>query len=239
MNNLPEHLTCKRDAASLIMSSLVVASLFIPNPGYSQSGGETELKEAVEFAIQTLPANQLGLYNGRDYTPSTITAGGHPYFATDQVSLEKIVYDGITYKDVYLIFDASRQLVVIEDHAGNKICPVQEKIESFTLDVHTFKWISSITGLTPGFYDVLIDGKLFAKRSKSAGGMQWKSSSRYFFLNDNKVFQLTDKKSVVEGMADRENDIRRYIRTHTLSFRKKKDTSFAEVVRYYSSLKIH
>jgi hypothetical protein len=140
---------------------------------------------------------------------------------------------------VYLIFDASLQCVVIEDYAGNKICPVEEKVESFTIGVHTFKRLSDIPGLRPGFYDVLVDGKLFARRSKSGGGMQWKSSTDYFFLNKGRLFQLMNKKSVLESMADKGNDVGRYIRINKLSFSKKKETSLIEVVSYYSSLKQH
>lgn len=220
------------------MDCLLLGILFFTSSVRSQPiHGETELNEAVEFAIQTLPASQLGVYNGRDYTPTTITAGGNPYFLSVEFAPETITYDGITYRDIYLLFDASQQCVVIEDHAGNKICPVEEKIESFTLGVHTFKRISDIPGLPAGFYDVLVDGRLFARRSKSAGGMQWKSSTSYYFVNNDRLFRIAGKKSVFVSMADMENEIRQYIRLNDLSFNKKIESSLIDVVKYYSTLK--
>jgi hypothetical protein len=214
--------------------------LFFAHSVYPQSlKGQNEIKNAIEYAVSTLPASQLGIYNGRDYTPTTITAGGHPYFPTPELEAGTIIYDGIRYDDILMIFDASLQCVVIEDYAGNKICPVEEKIGSFTIGMHTFKRLTDIPGLSTGFYDVLVDGKLFVRRAKSGGGMQWRSSTDYFFLNEGRIFRLTDKKSVLESMADKENDIRNYIRTNSLSFNKKKETSLIEVVRYYSSPKQH
>jgi len=196
-----------------------------------------ELAEAIEHAINTLPASQLGIYNGRDYTPTAITAAGHPYFPTDEMEPGTIFYDGIRYNDIYLIFDASLQCVVIEDYAGNKICPVEQKIESFVIGGHTFKRVSDVAGLAPGFYEVLVHGTLFAKRSKSGGGMQWKSSTDYYFLNEGKIFQLTNNKSINQSMGDRENDIRRYMRDNKLSLNKNRERTLVEVVQYYLRLK--
>jgi hypothetical protein len=240
MTNRPKSKRCKDNKASILLECLLSGCLFFAHTVYSQPlNGENELKDAVDHAMNTLPASQLGIYNGRDYTPVTITAAGHPYFPTGKLEPGTITYDGIPYNEVYLIFDASLQCVVIEDYAGNKICPVEEKVESFTIGVHTFKRLSDIPGLRPGFYDVLVDGKLFARRSKSGGGMQWKSSTDYFFLNKGRLFQLMNKKSVLESMADKGNDVGRYIRINKLSFSKKKETSLIEVVSYYSSLEQH
>jgi len=222
------------------MGCAAAALLFFAHSVYSQPlNGQNEIKNALEYAISTLPASQLGIYNGRDYTPTTITAGGHPYFPTAEFESGTIIYDGIRYDDILLIFDASLQCVVIEDYAGHKICPAEEKIESFILGLHTFKRLTDIPGLSTGFYDMLVDGKLFVRRAKSGGGMQWRSSTDYFFLNEGRLFQLTDKKSVLESMADKESDIRNYIRVNKLSLHKQKGTSLTEVVKYYSSLKQH
>ncbi len=236
----PKSKLSKDNSASILIGCVVSGFLFFASSVYSQPlNGQNELKDAVEFAISTLPASQLGIYNGRDYTPTTITAAGHPYFPTAELESRTITYDGIRYDDIFLIFDASLQCVVIEDYAGNKICPVEEKIESFTVGVHTFKRLSDVPGLPSGFYDVLVDGKLFARRTKSGGGMQWRSSTDYFFLNEGRLFEPTNRRSVLESMADKENDVRNYIHINKLSFSKKKETSLIEVVKYYSSLKQH
>ena len=240
MASSPKSKLCKCNGASILTACMWAGFLFFTYSVYSQPlNGENELKDAVEHAVNTLPASQLGIYNGRDYTPTTITAAGHPYFPTGELEPGTITYDGIQYNDVHLIFDASEQCVVIEDYAGNKICPVEERVESFTVGVHTFKRLSDIPGLRSGFYNVLVDGKLFARRSKSGGGMQWKSSTDFFFINEGRLFMLTNKKSVLESMPDKENDIRQFIRLNKLSFKKKKETSLIEIVKYYSSLKHH
>ena len=234
----PKSKLCKDNSISILLGCATSGLLFFAHSVYSQSlNGQSEIKGAIEYAINTLPASQLGIYNGRDYTPTTITAAGHPYFPTAELESGTIIYDGIRYNDILLIFDASLQCVVIEDYAGNKICPVEEKIEAFTIGAHTFKRLSDIPGLGTGFYDVLVDGKLFVRRVKSGGGMQWKSSTDYFFLNEGRLFQLTNKESMLDSMADKENDIRNYIRVNKLSFRKKKEASLTDVVKYYSSLK--
>ena len=238
MTNRPKSKLYKVNRRFIPSVCIFLICSFFPCSLHSQPvTANNDLRDAKEHAINTLPASQLGLYNGRDYAPTTITAAGHPYFPTDEMEPGMITFDGILYNDVYLIFDASLQCVVIEDYAGHKICPVEDKIESFTIGTHTFKRLLDIVGLAPGFYDVLVDGKLFSKRSKSGGGMQWKSSSGYFFLDEGRVFQLTNKKSVLQSMASQENDIRQFIRTNNLSFNKNKEKSLIDLVQHYSALK--
>jgi hypothetical protein len=233
-------MTVKCDKTYALTKKLWPGLLVIAHVTFAQQiPNEGALHDAVEYAIHMVPASQLGLYNGPDYTPTTITAGGHPFFSRDDFAGETIVYDGILYNSIYLLFDAAQQRVIIEDNAGNKICPVEGKLESFTLDGHTFKRLSDIDGLPTGFYDVLVDGKesLYARRSKSARGMQWKSSTDYYFFNDGRVFRITNKKTVFESLADEEKNIRQHIRQNKLSFNNKIEASLISIVRYYSSLK--
>jgi hypothetical protein len=230
----------KGNKASALKENLWLGFLLFAHTIVAQpDSDENVLHDAVEHAIHMLPASQLGLYNGADYTPTTITAGGHPFFSTEESTPETIVYDDIPYTEIDLIFDASQQLVIIADYAGNKICPTEEKIESFTVENHTFKRLSNIPGLPSGFYDVLVDGNesLFARRSKYVRGLQWKSSTAYYFFNEGRLFRLTNKKTVFESMPDKAKDIRQFIRLNKLSFRNKIEGSLIGVVRHYSSLK--
>jgi len=230
----------KRNNAYALRANLWLGFLvFALTAQAQQVSDESALRDALEYAIHTLPASQLGIYNGVDYTPTTIIAAGHPFFSAQTLAAETIVYDGIRYGEIYLLFDAAQQRVVIEDPAGNKICPLSEKIERFTAGGHTFKRLSGIPGLPSGFYDVLVDGKelLFARRSKSARGLQWKSSTAYYFFYEGRLFRLSNKKSVLESMADEEKDVRHYIRLNKLSFNNKLEASLIGIVRYYLSLK--
>ncbi|HMG92843.1 MAG TPA: hypothetical protein VK589_22455 [Chryseolinea sp.] len=233
-------MSVKSDKTSALTKKLWLGLIVLAHGAMAQQiSNETALPDAVEYAIHSLPASQLGLYNGPDYTPTTITAGGHPYFSRDDFAPESIVYDGIPYRDIYLLFDAAQQRVIIEDNAGNKICPVERKMESFTVDDHTFKRVSDIEGLPTGFYDVLVDGKelLYARRAKYARGLQWKSSTDYYFFNEGRLFHLTNKKTVVESMTEEEKNVRQYVRQNKLSFNNKIEASLISIVRYYSSLK--
>lgn len=220
-------------------SAVLLSMLLCTYTLHSQPGAEeSRVNQAVEHAINTIPVSQLGIFNGVDYTPTTVTAGGHPYLSTEEFTLESISFDGILYRHIDLLFDAAQQRVVIEDHAGNKICPPAEKIEAFTAGVHTFKRLSSIDGLDPGYYDELVEQSLYARRTKSLKGLRWTSSTEYFFISGSRSFQMKNKKAVLEIMADEEHDVREYINRHKLSFsKKKKERSLIEVTKFYSSLK--
>jgi hypothetical protein len=123
-----------------LKASLLFGFLSFGHTSFSQPGvTDTAVKEAIEHAINTLPEGQRGIYNGSDYTPTTLTAGGHPFLLTGDLNPETIVFDGIAYSEINLLYDADQERVVIENHAGNKICPPVEKIEMFSLGASTFK----------------------------------------------------------------------------------------------------
>ncbi len=201
---------------------------------------ETLVQESLEYAIEVLPEDQKAIFNGGEYVPSSIVAGGHPYFPEDTFQPATITFDGILYKDIDLLYDASRDLVVIEDNSRNHICPPQQKITTFTLADHHFRFIARLEGLTSGFYDVLVDDtiSLYARRSKTIKGFQWKKTTRYYVVQDGHAKRIERRKDLFKIDPSKEKSVRNYIRQNRLSFRSNREASFISVIRYYSSLKV-
>lgn len=223
----------------LFHTSLTVASAF-PFQVTAQSGDSeaSVYKERYDYAVNTLIEEQRGLYNGNEYYPYPVLGGGHPFFISDRLQPERIKFNGIGYDDVLLIYDLFQDAVVIDNNKGARICPVREKIVAFTSQGHVFRRVVNHKGLKDGFYDILYDGptSLYARRTKRMRGFQWNEDVSYYLVRAE-VTIIKDKKSLLAALADKEKEIRKFIKENKLTFRNAKAESFSKILRHYDTLK--
>lgn len=195
-------------------------------------------EESISFAINTLVEDQRGLYNGPEYIPTQTQGSGHQFFLTDKLQEESIIYNGIVYDNIPLAYDLHHDQVVITNSSGNKICPVRERIDAFTVNGHHFKYVRKIPGLDPGYYDFLFDGStsLCAQRKKVMRGFQWRELVTYYVIHpDRSISIVDDKKSLLAALAASQKDIRHFIAENKLNFRKNKERSLARVLEFYTT----
>jgi hypothetical protein len=219
--------------------SLLVASAFPFHVTAQLEPGESSVyKERYDYAVNTLIEEQRGLYNGNEYYPYPVLGGGHPFFISDKLQPERIKFNGIEYDDVFLTYDLFQETVVIDNNKGARICPIREKIVAFTCQGHLFRRIANHKGLNDGFYDILYDGAtpLYARRTKSMRGFQWNEAVTYYIVRDE-VITIKDKKSLLAVLADKEKEIRKFIKENRLTFRNEKAQSFSNILRHYDTLK--
>ena len=99
-----------------------------PSSSFTQTYFQNELKEDAH------------LYTGKEYYRYTAGVKGYPFYITDQMQPGEILYDGTIYKDVPMLFDAVRQVVVINQYQqDNRIQLLTEKINYFILNGHRFE----------------------------------------------------------------------------------------------------
>lgn len=191
---------------------------------------------------------QSGLYNGRGYRPHTMSfAKGHPFFKTDKFVSGKVLYRGIYYHDVSMMYDLVKNEVVvpyIDDNSHFSL--INEAIAEFSLDGHDFQFLSP-EGHPPGFYEKLYAGKtgVWASRSKSidenalnAEVIEWtiRSRDRYYLLKDGKFTPLTSEGSLLNIAGDRKKELKQYIRTNKLKFKSNFESAIIKLVSYYDKI---
>ena len=219
----------------------------------AQSSSDTLFRQK---AVQSLISiyhqflgNQAGLYNGPEYEPYPMRfKEGQPYFEADSFSLGSVRYDGLDYSKVFMKYDLVRDELLILNHDGfNKINLIKDKVVEFSLFNHRFINIipdsSTQSSFTPGFYDLLHDGKLrlLAKRAKdvqqtisSLSVDYYVRSSTIFFLLKNGVYHLVrNKKSLLEHLKDKRSGLQQFIKANNIKFKKNFEVAAIKVLDYY------
>src|SRR5258708_567978 len=122
---------------------------------------------ALNNAIQqyhTYLTPEPGLYRGGQYVQYAYQfKEGHPYFNQDKMCKGSVLYNGILYKDLPLIYDLLKQLLVINDpYNAFKIALINDEIDSFTIENHIFIHLrDSLDPSAPriGFYEQIYRGR--------------------------------------------------------------------------------
>lgn len=101
------------------------------------------------------------VYNGREYERYAFYINnGLPYFITDTLVNAKMVYDGIQYNQIPLLYDLIADELITKSYDGKKMIKlVKQKVDSFNLNG---AWFISIhhgnRDMPEGYYQVLHDG---------------------------------------------------------------------------------
>ncbi len=192
-----------------------------------------------------------GLFNGSEYVGSYSRTIGHPYFESDKLQPGNIFYDGTFYRNVQLLFDLSRGEVITPGHGQNfNIKLVPEKIAYFSVLNHLFVKLEPDSGtnssITPGFYDMLVAGKMpvFVKRikqletgSKVEDNLKFVQYDKYFVRKDKTYYPVDSEKSLLALFGDQKPAVKKYLRGNGLKYRRDPATTIAKAVEYYTPLK--
>jgi hypothetical protein len=214
----------------------------------AQHAPDSSFTEAVAVYDKTVSINKH-LYNGSEYTDFDHRIKGDPFYKSLVFATGTIVYDGILYNDVQLFYDIWNDAVVIKNYNGLPLLLVKEKISAFSLAGDSFVRISEDsmgTATQSGFYEVLYNGntKLFARHKKTVVdrlNLQYTESvfeqtDSYYILKDDVLYQANDKRSALNIMKDKKNELAKFIHQNKVKFKKDKRNAFIKTVAFYDSL---
>lgn len=196
--------------------------------------------------------DQARLYNGREYN-FYFGFEGLAYFqarAFDEKG--SIVFDGVKFDQVPLLLDLFKQKLVtmLPNHVA-KLELSSEKISSFTLYDHhfintQFTVANNKNVLISGFIDQLYIGKckILVKREKKVhetSNMQglkkfFVDKSSYFLEKQGKVYQFASEKSLLVLLADKKNEMKRYLKENNIKFKNDPERTMVMIVAYYDKL---
>lgn len=191
------------------------------------------------------------LYNGTNYLfYSNNIQDGIPYFESKDFNKGYIVYNGILYENISLLYDiVKEEVITYAPKTGFAIRLFNDKISSFRiLDHHFVHFVKESTTkiIKPGFYNVLYNGTntLYVKHIKkieedlSSGKLRnFIIESRAYYIKKNKVFyRIKNKKDTLKILSDKKTEIRQFIRKNNLKLKKNMDVPLAKIVAYYDGL---
>jgi hypothetical protein len=194
---------------------------------------------------------QSRLYNGIEYYGYSPLIEGHPYFRENTWQRAHIVYDGIAYDTVQMMYDIVKDRVVIL-HYNNffRVALFGEKVSTFTVMGHRFIRLEhdSLKNSVPvtGFYDHLYTGEIavVARRGKFIEETVKETVERKFLLQDQFYIRkggiyhiIRTRSALLAVLKDHSREVKQHLRRKKIKFRKDKENAIVQAASFYDSLK--
>jgi hypothetical protein len=163
---------------------------------------------------------------------------GHAFFETQTAQTGSIVYEGIWYPDVPILYDIIRDELVVPSPSGELFVVAPEKVKEFYLPGHHF------INASPGYYDLLCTGTitLLAKRSKkileSLEGSEIVRSieyhDNYYVEKDGVRHSIGNLRSLLSLMKDKKKEITQDLKKKSIRYKKQPEQALVEATQYYN-----
>lgn len=207
------------------------------------------LDSTIAFYTKSLGQNSL-LFNGREYTGSYSRTIGHPFYASDRPQKGSILYDRIAYPHSAIMYDLTTDEIFIKTVDNISLKLINEKIERFSLGEQMFVRMTATPDkngiVSDGFYEVLYDGAItvFAKRKKQLeptfnleDPYRFVQYNSYFIKMNDTFHEVKSEKSLLLLFPGYQKDIRKYMRTTRVRFKKDPETFVVRAAEHYSQIK--
>lgn len=203
--------------------------LVIGISSYGQWSSSTELKRSV----RTLTKENSGLFNGVEYEPHpVIFTDGHPFYQLPSLQKGSVTYNGDTYEDVDIMYDLVRDELIIGHYNGfSRIQLIKEKVDSFRMGELRFVHVrqsSGLSGLSPGFYQLLHNGKVkLLQRNRKTLQVYYRGSQSgvdvfekidRYLLKDQHASLVNRKKSFLDLLPAKEKVVQQ-LRTRNILYK--------------------
>jgi hypothetical protein len=215
------------------------------------------LKTAIHNIQQVYYENigeQAAKYNGSQYPGYTVSfADGHPYFKVNALSKGSILYDGVKFEEVALLYDEVADCVVLQD-STHRIQLVNEKLKKFSILDDHFERIeipeklhNNKVNIATGFYQILVAGKvnLYKKEVKhiiekysnnNELSILFEVSTFYYIKKDGLFFEVPNKKSIYSILGENAKELIQFAKKEHLNFSNEKNMMLTSLVNHYNKI---
>ncbi|MDP4211377.1 MAG: hypothetical protein Q8926_02030 [Bacteroidota bacterium] len=235
----------------------VLTLFFSPLPASAQQDHEDSIiyGKALDNTLavyHNLEKDQSRLYNGKQYTGYPFNfVEGSPYLDSLFFRDGSVIYDGITYPGIPLLFDDLSQKLITKD-LDFDLELVSERIAAFTIASHHFaRFVADSLNRGPlktGFYEVLYPGpttvlkKLYKNILEdptiTEGILRTiQETTDYFIRTVCGYHKVNSKRELLDVLDDHKKEIQRVIRKSKFKYRKHKDEILLQVAAEYDQLK--
>ena len=210
-------------------------------------GQNTSLNNLIDCVELQYGADNL-LVNGRPYTPSHPKAEGHPYFKIKEWKPGKVYINGNSFSVNNLKYNLSNYQLIIKHERPNgttyEVVLSELLVDSFQIEEHLFvnrglilPEKENIGYLEKIFVEKLsffrLQKKVFGSLSnnKPYGAFSNQKDVFYLFLGD-KHYKVTQKKEFIACFPDGKVQIKKYMKNHSLKWKKMTNNQFAELLKF-------
>jgi len=232
---------------------MVFYSIIFGNKAIAQIVENNEqLKRVTENMVATYQKDigpQSRLYRGPSYEFYDLFAAGTPYFFDSAAFTNgRVKYDGIVYKNIPLLYDEYRQVLVtfLNDNTS-KIALLSDFVNEFDLRGHHF--ISFVPDepnkkMDVSFYDELYNNKLqlLVKRQKLRREESlslktiFDNKNTYYLKKGQIYYTVNSKGQLLDVLSDKKKELKLYIKKNNIDFSDDRERALISVISYYDEI---
>lgn len=216
-------------------------SFSVQSQGYRSQ--DSTVQQAKEYALtiyHKFLGEQSAVYNGIANLSYDPAMRGHAFFQIDSLVEGTIIYEGIQYRNMPLLYDLVLDQPVLLNEGGYLIGLINRNIREFYLLGHHF------INTPSGYIDLMSQGRLTlkARRTKrieeSIEGMSLihtiVPNDNFYVVKDSVTTQISNERSLLALMADKKKEVRQFIRANKIKFRKDRENAIISITGYYNQL---
>jgi hypothetical protein len=190
------------------------------------------------------------LYNGPEYIRNGVKASGFAFFQTDSMLSGSVSYNGLIYPDLSLYYDLVPDELVTFNYTHVALIGIsKENVDSFIIDGHHFIRLKAghANGTIPGdgYYEQLAwnEPAVYVRREKkllAPSGYEdpkYRQYNTYYLKMNNSFYEVGGKKELLDLLKDHKDEVKNFIRTNKLNFKKRFEEAIVRVSVFYSQIK--
>lgn len=166
----------------------------------------------------------------------------HPYWLSDDFLVGEVRYKGMLYKNVLLRYDAFlNQLVVKTPEKQANVYIPMHAVEGFTIGglvyaKHDDEFMA--VHYDGSHMELLEQMRVKMKEDMNHENLQYefKRNVNYYLLNDGRMYEVTNMRSVLKLYPGLEKELKRFSRMNNLNFKENRQSSLVSLVKYADEL---
>lgn len=235
---------------SALISLVFLCALATAQDSISVNQFVSEARSNAVKSYYKFTGNQARLYNGTDHTGYLSSIKGLAYYVNDTLANGSVVYDGLLYDNVPMLYDVYKNEVVILHFSGLKISLLSEKLKEFDFRGHHFirlVYDSLAKSTVPtGFYDLVYRGdftmmirwnKRLEEKVTDEVIREFVNDDRYYIVRDGVYLNFKGQHGLLSVFKDHAAAVRRYLKKNGIKFRFTPELAIVEASKYYATFK--
>ena len=229
---------------------LCAVTIHAQPPNTDSIGYRDAIAAAKDLYLQYM-GKEAPIFNGPVSRPFNYTLSeGSQYFIPIQNPAGKVVYNGLMYTDVPLLFDVLNNKLITRKPSDNQAFEIQTShVSHFELDKHRFTYLqtSLAKNMPAGFYEILYEGKknsVYEMHTKLLNEELGEKFKKYV-IEDNSIFyikkggayyKVEKKKNLYQIYNNHEAEIKSFIKNNQLNVSKNTAAALIEIAGYFETL---
>lgn len=188
----------------------------------------------------------LPIYNGRLFYGYPPMSHGIPYYKTMGWQKGSILYGGVWYTDVSIIYDPIAEQLVVRNPRYLSLTVFGERVQEFQIEDDRFVRLypDADNVIKEGFYRVLVEGavtiyqrhiKLIKEEVKADQlELNVETVNRYYAFRDGHFYPVSKQKSLLALLKDKRQAIQQHLRSQKVKFKREPEKAITQIATFYN-----